>query len=560
MKIHGKNKVRLLICIVVLLSLCTIYLVSNTNKVGESKVSNNQNIEVENRVINSDIKSIVLDESVEGFTYYDLARQDEIQNQIDEYQAANVGIDDMLLLFNPYGTNTTGLYVYFNEKDITKVEYTIETENYENYSQSVRMDEDLSNVEFQLIGLVAGEENQITIHCYQDDNVIENVTFSVTAPSLQGNYVNQIEVDCEDYDLLENGLYALLGLNYTYEGYTYFVDKYGVVRMEYSFDEDLNETILIHDNHYFTSFDLHSMAKINNLGKVVNVYDLNEYEIHHDYAINDDDEIIVLVTDTSSNAVEDEIIKVDIETGEVSLLLDLGTVFYDYKQITNVFADDSIWQNYVGQLDWMHINSLQLVNDDEIILSSRETSTIIKLSNIYENVEIDYLISDEEIWEDTAYAQYSYTQIGDFIPNAGQHSVTYLEDDALESGQYYLYMYNNNYFNYESRLSYEETIEGANTTFDNTGTNQSMYYMYLVDENEETYTLVNQIDVEYSSIVSSAQKYVDEIIINSGMEKEFYVYDEDNNVIATYYYNDLEESIFLGYRVFKYSFEDFYFE
>ena len=36
------------------------------------------------------------------------------------------------------------------------------------------------------------------------------------------------------------------------------------------------------------------------------------------------------------------------------------------------------------------------------------------------------------------------TQNGDFTLQGGQHSVTYVEDDSLEDGQYYLYMFNNN--------------------------------------------------------------------------------------------------------------------
>lgn len=49
------------------------------------------------------------------------------------------------------------------------------------------------------------------------------------------------------------------------------------------------------------------------------------------------------------------------------------------------------------------------------------------------------------------------------------------------------------------------------------------------------------------------------MIVNSGMRTEFYVYDTDGQLLASYAYNDMDESIFLGYRIYKYSFNDFWF-
>ena len=59
--------------------------------------------------------------------------------------------------------------------------------------------------------------------------------------------------------------------------------------------------------------------------------------------------------------------------------------------------------------------------------------------------------------------------------------------------------------------------------------------------------------------VPSVQWYGDELIVNSGMRTEFYVYDTDGQLLASYAYNDTDESIFLGYRIYKYSFNDFWF-
>ena len=56
-------------------------------------------------------------------------------------------------------------------------------------------------------------------------------------------------------------------------------------------------------------------------------------------------------------------------------------------------------ENDEEDFDWMHINSLSLIGDDSLILSSRETSSIIKISDIYGSPTVDYLISSDQFWE-----------------------------------------------------------------------------------------------------------------------------------------------------------------
>lgn len=42
------------------------------------------------------------------------------------------------------------------------------------------------------------------------------------------------------------------------------------------------------------------------------------------------------------------------------------------------------------ELDWMHINTIQYTKDDSLILSSRETSSIIKLKSIFSEYDSDH--------------------------------------------------------------------------------------------------------------------------------------------------------------------------
>ena len=516
---------------------------------------------VETVSIDPDIETIDIDTETDGFTYYDLDVQEAIQSQIDALKEQDHKMEDPLLIFDPYGTNTTSLYIWFEEEEASALSYTIQCDGYADFNRTLYSnseDNTSSTHEHQLIGLVPGESNTITLSAKDSDGtLLEQVEFTVEAPQLSSGYPTQIEKNTENDTELSEGLYMTFGLNYSYDGYSFLIDNEGTVRGELPLDGDMIEHIMFYDDAMFYSVDLSKAVRIDRLGKVIAVYEFPEYELHHDYVLNSDGEIIALATEYAKDSVEDIIIAIDLESGDVEKIIDFDEVMGDYKALTQPYSADSMWGSQ--DWDWLHFNSIQLVNEDEMILSSRETSTIMKFDNIYDDITIDYFIGPENVWADTAYSQYLLTKEGNFTNAAGQHNVVYETDDSLEEGQYYLYFYNNNFWSYESRSESISGSEGNSTSFQDDGNSISYYTRYLVDENEGTYQLVDSLSVPYSSIVSSVQWYGDELIVNSGMRTEFYIYDADGELLASYAYNDADESIFLGYRIYKYSFTDFWF-
>lgn len=516
---------------------------------------------VETVSIDPDIETIDIDTETDGFTYYDLDVQEAIQSQIDALKEQDHKMEDPLLIFDPYGTNTTSLYIWFEEEEASALSYTIQCDGYADFNRTLYSnseDNTSSTHEHQLIGLVPGESNTITLSAKDSDGtLLEQVEFTVEAPQLSSGYPTQIEKNTENDTELSEGLYMTFGLNYSYDGYSFLIDNEGTVRGELPLDGDMIENIMFYDDAMFYSVDLSKAVRIDRLGKVIAVYEFPEYELHHDYVLNSDGEIIALATEYAKDSVEDIIIAIDLESGDVEKIIDFDEVMGDYKALTQPYSADSMWGSQ--DWDWLHFNSIQLVNEDEMILSSRETSTIMKFDNIYDDITIDYFIGPENVWADTAYSQYLLTKEGNFTNAAGQHNVVYETDDSLEEGQYYLYFYNNNFWSYESRSESISGSEGNSTSFQDDGNSISYYTRYLVDENEGTYQLVDSLSVPYSSIVSSVQWYGDELIVNSGMRTEFYIYDTDGELLASYAYNDADESIFLGYRIYKYSFTDFWF-
>ena len=71
-----------------------------------------------------------------------------------------------------------------------------------------------------------------------------------------------------------------------------------------------------------------------------------------------------------------------------------------------------------------------------------------------------------------------------------------LEDDSLADGQYYLYMFNNNYASSSAYTSFDWSLYPGTGDFES-GT-KSMYYKYLVDESKGTYKLVSSFTLKFT--------------------------------------------------------------
>ena len=185
------------------------------------------------------------------------------------------------------------------------------------------------------------------------------------------------------------------------------------------------------------------------------------------------------------------------------------------------------------------------------MLSGRELSTIICVGDIYGTTKLNYLIGDERIWLDTDYYDLVYSKDGDFNVQTGQHTITvdHEHDSDLNKGYYYLYMFNNNTGVSEQYPDYDWS---AHENIDT----DSMYYRYFVNENDKTYSLVKEIDLEPSRYISSVQEYKNHIIVDSGQSFVIYEIDSNDELIAKYL---IEEKMWGLYRCFKYDFNDFYF-
>lgn len=493
----------------------------------------------------------------EGFTYYDLdvqQRLDGALQSLKELSGVSWTATTPLAVLNPFGTGSNGLYLYFETDMATKVTYTVHVEggdisDFTADAADISGQEFTKTHEFQLIGLVPGETNQVTLTITgQWGKTRQIVTFTVDMPDTSSGYSTRLEVEEGDSDQAQaDGLLAMMRVN-GYLGYGFFFDNDGILRYEMVLEGYGLDRLLFDGDEIITCVSSSKLARIDGLGRVTQVYRLDGYDLHHDIGFGDDGEVLALAEVSGGETVEDRLLSIDLDTGAVTELVDFSQLMEPYFETTRPVGpgDDFFWQ--AGEWDWLHLNSVQyMAEDDSVIVSSRETSAIIKVTGLHSTPTVDWLAGDERFWEDTAYADLCLTQDGDFVPQYGQHCVEYYADGE-EDGVYYLALYNNNYWSLNSLDFTLEVADSVGTDLYGTGDETSQVYIYRIDENARTYALVSSFDVPYSSIVSNASPCGDNWVVNSGVAMVFGEYDSEGKLIRQYTYNCTMQN----YRTFKY--------
>ena len=498
----------------------------------------------------------------DNFTYYNMDVQNRLEESLETLKAeGGYTLENPLAVWNPYGTGTNGLYLYFETEDpFLEVHYTVHTENQEIQDFQAQANAgDTAQKEFLIIGLVPGENCQVTVSLTDSQgDTVQEATFETEVPQTASGYDTILEYTQGDSEEeLTGGLYYTLGTQ-GYYGHMFFYDNEGVMRYEMLLDGYKADRILTEGSDIIFCVSADQIGRMNPLGQVVRLYETKGYDMHHDFNWGDEGKLLVLATKKNAldDGVMDRILEIDMETGDVTEIIDLRDVFPAYYKITEKVGstDTFFWQ--AGTRDWIHLNTIDYMGNDSIVLSSRETSTIMKLSDIHGEVQIDYLLGDKEYWEGTGYEDYVYEKASDFTGQYGQHTVTYVPSGDLEKGQYYLMMFDNNYYANSTRTDgYEPELSDSVSTELMGSDLPSHVYFYLVDENQKTYDLVWGYDVPYSSIVSSVQIRNDNYVVNSGVAKVFGEYDQDGEMIREFSY----ESDFQGYRVMKGDFTGYWF-
>ena len=432
----------------------------------------------------------------------------------DERDAKERTVDSIYTKVNPYGTNTTSMYVYFTTDQASTVSYTVSAEGYPDYTaNAITSDEaaaayreaaagdadgsgnvvgtstasqtttvssnDIASTEheFLVLGLIPKVKNTITLTITDTDGNATTRTIEQTGPKLLGEEEVRLEQaiapDESTVTTLGNGLYAILG-NDSNE----VSDANGVGGEIPVLYYRSHRLLFDNDGIIWFSASTKHFVGMNRLGKLVKIINLgDQYILHHDYALDSDGNIVSLATDLkhSDHAVQDQVIKVDTDSGEVSLLVDFGDLFPDYKQSTDHSGIDESDPTATNRWDWIHFNTIPLMDDGSALLSARETSTMIKINDIEGTPSLDYMIGEPSVWNGMDAQPSFLTKVGD----SGDRRLT-----STIPRFCHIYMFDNDFGYAMTRPDFDWTmIDGISTAQSSKDENNPA--ASTVDENAE---------------------------------------------------------------------------
>ena len=121
---------------------------------------------------------------------YNVEKQTSIYETLNDQKAAeSYTPDHMLIEYNPFGSNTLSLYVYFTTDSPVSVSYAVHVNDKDisDFTRTAYQENTYQmEHEFQVIGLIPDITNTITFTLTSEDGVTSTYTTSYDMPSLYG--------------------------------------------------------------------------------------------------------------------------------------------------------------------------------------------------------------------------------------------------------------------------------------------------------------------------------------------------------------------------------------
>jgi len=451
---------------------------------------------IDELIISGDNVNVVLFDNSEPKKIYDTKISADIHEQLARMEdKKDYSFDNPLLAYNPYGTNTCGLYIYFETTTDCYLKYsvTVMDEQIPDFTRTMTDTDGRGNRihEYLLTGLIPGKENYLCLELEsQDGGFVDSRIFKINLPESSYGNPSLITVSnkSKNIDRISNGLYFCYG---TGNNSIPLYDNSGYLRGEIPIAENNDTTICVTLADMIVPYAKNKLAGITRTGQVADIYSLDGYKLGRKVEYNDRGQILAIASDNRSETVNDIILSVDTDNGEVTKIVDTKEL------LSKVYKKNKT-------SDWIGIDSIEYINNKDLIIGASKLSSVIKISNIMmANPTVGYVLGNNKAWKSKAFRDKLLTKEGRetdapaklFKAMSDNVSMAYSEmkennsDEEEEPGSRYYFMVMNN---------------------DNG--NKTRGLKFFVNENDNTYKLVSDKELpsnaEGGSLGFSGENYV----------------------------------------------------
>ncbi|WP_018143491.1 aryl-sulfate sulfotransferase [Alloscardovia criceti] len=490
----------------------------------------------------------LLSDSIERI--YTIGYQTRAQNQIDRQKASTrFTMDHMLIEANPFGTNTNSLYIFFVTEQPMSVSYSVSAPetNYPTFSRTVSTTTQRGRThEFQVIGLIPSTRNVVTFTITDAAGEQTTRTYSYDMGDVLSNEPVQISVSHlahtgsnVPYTNLGDGLFAVMPRSSGNANFTYLYDSDGVLRGEIPLKNSSATRFIQYKNHLYYAISPTQIVAVDRTGYVDNFINFGDrYSLAGDFTMDSAGNIVAIATDGATydetHEVGTYVVRISALNGKTRMLVNTSTLLNSYRSATEHLALAADGTSTDSSWNWLGLNSIAMIDDDTVLLSSRETSSLLSIDISTDSPNLTSIIGPAGLWTDPKYSYLLLAKNGDFSDFAGQSSLTI--SDVSSSG-YTLTLLNNNFAYSPSNPSFNwsAAIPQASQRVDPAGTQaHSFVYTLHVDPFARTYSLESSVQTDYSALDGNAQKVENMLVTTDTWDHTWTVYDGTGSELAHY--------------------------
>ncbi|ALX49929.1 aryl-sulfate sulfotransferase [Lentibacillus amyloliquefaciens] len=391
---------------------------------------------------------------------YPPQKAQSLLNEQDELEASLLAeskgstLNDPYVKRDPYGRSPLSALVIFDTEKPASVSFTVKGKTAE-ADISKSFNDYKTHHEMPVVGLYPNQENEVHITVETENGDTMENTVTVTTEELP-DYIPDISIKTAETSKMEIGN-SELTFAIPSTKFVYGFDINGDIRWYGSgynshVLQELNNGNLLYlgkDDNSGTAYN--RLFETDYIGKLYNAFKISEEAahaeskgleatlIHHDVAELPSGNLLLTVNDGEGQYMEDTMVEIDRETGDVVKQIDLKDLFP-----TEAYEEHDSTEPKEGLVDWFHQNSVTYDESDKsIIISGRNSDTVMKIN--YATEEVQWVLAYPKGWYDEMEDDLLKAVGGnDFKYPAGQHDARILPDFDNNPDTLDLMLYDNN--------------------------------------------------------------------------------------------------------------------